>query len=341
MARYETTQLTTVEEDFNETYSMIFLCKGPNITAELALSEYEKWISSFLLSVIIFIGSLANPIMVICIYRIWSSNSSMCRNLLHLAIGDMIRVFFCLPIRVFTYFQLITFSSKVMIVFKIWIFLDIFTEILQLFILLLISSDRYYAVAKPFKKYSDQKRISFTLICSWTLSIVGATCASYFYEDYLKIIEACEINIMLYLLISLCLVFESGIVIGILQFYLRTIYFLYKQKTKMQILKQKKVHPVTTHSDVKEKNTTHPKKILSKSVTGEKKEMMNNVVHPRVVNSSVTDFRYPETKAPQKESQTEIQNDSDLSKGKVLFLFLNACKKFVFFLESKSLNNYT
>lgn len=326
MDRYETTLLTTVEEDFNKTYSMIFLCKGPNITAELALSEYEKWISSLLLSVIIFIGSLANPIMVICIYRIWSTNISMCRNLFHLAIGDMIRVFFCLPIRAFTYFQLITFSSKVMLVFKIWIFLDIFTEILQLFILLLISSDRYYAVAKPFKKYNDQKRISFTLICSWTLSIVGASCASYFYEDYLKIIEACEINIMLYLLISLYLMFELGIVIGILQFYLRTIYFLYKQKMKMQILKRKKVHPFTTHSDVKEKNITHPKKILSKSVTGEKEEMMNNVVHPRVVDFAVTDFRYPETKAPQKERQTEIKNDSDLSKGKVLFLFLNACK---------------
>ncbi|CAE1299398.1 unnamed protein product [Acanthosepion pharaonis] len=52
--------------------------------------------------------------------------------------------------------------------------------------------------------------------------------------------------------------------------------------------------------------------MLSKSITGEKEEMMNNVVHPRVVDSAVTDFR---NKAPQKERQTEIKNDSDLSKG--------------------------
>ena len=306
MERFETTILVDMDKDSNKTNSML-QCKRPSITVQLALTESEKLTSSFLLSVIVFIGSFANPMMIACLCRIWSTNRSMCRHLLHLAIGDMIRVFFCLPIRLLGYFQIVTFESKYRPLFQIRTFLDIFTEILQLQVLLLISSDRYFAVAKPFKKYNENKSNSvFVLACSWGVAILGASCTLYFYEDYVKIIEICEIKLSLYAFMILILIFESGTIVGIIQFYLRTIYILCKQRKKMQTLRQQKIHP-----EVNEK----PDEIPTKST---KKE--NTVTTNAVMDSAVVDLNHLEKgNNLQNERQTKIKPDPELSTGKVLF----------------------
>ncbi|XP_062615850.1 uncharacterized protein LOC134277541 [Saccostrea cucullata] len=204
------------------------------------------------------LGIIGNTLLCVCILKTRSLRTFINATLMSALIGNLIACVTLLPLRVYLFTASLSTVNWATIC-SAAVFFRTFCDILQLFMLVIVSYERFQCVSSPFKKDGRAKRTALLIGLSWTLASGLSLLSAFIFVDS-PLYDKCLINTTsnhfswgthdLYLIFP----FGIGTLLIIIVFYGLIMFTLFKHRKRMighTVHRKNKVVPHMMNEDFK------------------------------------------------------------------------------------------
>ncbi|XP_061187439.1 uncharacterized protein LOC133195571 [Saccostrea echinata] len=204
------------------------------------------------------LGIIGNTLLCVCILKTRSLRTFINATLMSALIGNLIACVTLLPLRVYL-FTASRSAENWATLCSAAVFFRTFCELLQLFMLVIVSYERFQCVSSPFKKDGRARRTALLIGLSWTVASGLSLLSAFIFVDsplYDKCLTNTTSNHFSWGTHDLYLIFPFGIgtLLIIIVFYGLIMFTLFKHRKRMTghiVHRKNKVVPQMMNEDFK------------------------------------------------------------------------------------------